>query len=64
MSVEDAAVERGKDIPVLAATCTLDILKQLLPEIIFQLGAKVRGVQEDGVRQLELSSRVISIFDV
>lgn len=43
---------------MFTATCPLDILVQLLPEIVFQLGAKVRRVEEDGVRELELFLRI------
>ena len=43
-----------QDVPMFTATCPLDILVQLLPEILFELSAKVGRVEQDGVRELAL----------
>lgn len=47
-------ISNSSDSPILAATRALDILVQLLPEILLELGAKVGRVEEDGVRELAL----------
>ena len=44
---------------MFTAARPLDILVQLLLQVILQLGAKIRRVKEDGVRQLELSCEMI-----
>lgn len=45
---------------MLAATRALDILVQLLPEVILQLRAKIRRMEEDRMCELALSSEVVA----
>lgn len=52
-------VDYGNDVAVFTAARPLDILVQLLLQVILQLGAKIRRVKEDGVRQLENVEHVV-----